>query len=295
MYAAKTSPLQPSPSPADLAQVRARVQGSGSSFYWAMRFLPRAKSESLFAIYAFCREVDDIADGEMAVPDKIAALAEWRQRIDVLYDSVPDHPLTRALAPAVKGYGLKRQDFDAIIDGMEMDARGPIVAPTLATLDLYCDCVASAVGRLCIAVFGEPTEAGIQVADRLGRALQLTNILRDVAEDAAIGRLYLPSELLDRAGVLVTTPQDVARHPLIGRVLAPLGAMAEQAFVDAERALAQCDRDAMRPAIIMMKVYYRTLVRLRDADWPVVYSSGTLARFIARAEKLGLALYYGLA
>jgi phytoene synthase len=161
-------------------------------------------------------------------------------------------------------------------------------------LDLYCDRVASAVGRLCVGVFGEPTPAGWKVADRLGRALQLTNILRDVAEDAAIGRLYLPAEFLARAGIALTTPQAVADHPNIAQVLAPLGEMAEQAFADSEAALAQCDRTAMRPSVIMMKVYYRNLVRLRAANWPVVHRRTALSRLFSRAEKLGVALYYGL-
>lgn len=283
------------PLPEDLAQVRALVQESGSSFYWAMRFLPRAKSDALFAIYAFCREVDDIADGEMPLAEKVAVLGVWHRHIGDLFGGVPDKPLTRALAPVVDHYGLRRADFDAVIDGMEMDARGPIIAPSLATLDLYCDRVASAVGRMCVAVFGEPTAPGARVADRLGRALQLTNILRDVAEDAAIGRLYLPVEFLERAGVPVTTPKEVIAHPHIGRALALLGEMAEQAFADAEHALTLCNREAMRPAVIMMKVYDRTLVRLRAEGWPVIRSSGSLARFFARTEKLVLALYYGLA
>jgi phytoene synthase len=296
MSAAATQPVLPPPSQADLAYVRALVQRSGSSFYWAMRFLPPEKSSALFAIYAFCREVDDIADDDGREVQKVAALAVWRRRIDALYAGTPDHAITRALAPALVRYGLQHQDFTAIIDGMEMDARGPIIAPSLATLDLYCDRVASAVGRLCILAFGESSEAGQQVAYHLGRALQLTNILRDVEEDAAIGRLYLPRELLDRVGVLVTTPGDVAAHPLISRVLAPLGDMAEAAFRDAERAIAHCSPAAIRPAVVMMKVYYRTLVKLRAAGWPAgLPASRGLARLYARAEKLGLALYYGLA
>jgi phytoene synthase len=281
-------------SPDDLTYVRGLVQRSGSSFYWAMRFLPQIKMDSLFAIYAFCREVDDIADGDAPVAEKIAELAAWRRRIDDLFAGAPDHAITRALAEARKRFELKRADFDAVIDGMEMDARGPIVAPTLAVLDLYCDRVASAVGRLCVGVFGEPTPAGAKVSDRLGRALQLTNILRDVAEDAAIGRLYLPAELLAEAGIPVTSPRDVANHPNIRRALAPLGEMAQEAFTQAEQALAACNREAMRPAVIMMKVYYRNLVRLRAANWPVVHRAGTLSRLFRRAEKLGVALYYGL-
>jgi phytoene synthase len=238
--------------------------------------------------------VDDIADGDLPEAEKIAALSAWRGHVERLFAGAPDHTVTRALAPVVAQFGLRQADMDAVIDGMEMDARGPIVAPSQATLDLYCDRVAAAVGRLCIRVFGEPTPAGAQVAEHLGRALQLTNILRDVAEDAAIGRLYLPRELLDRAGVTVTTPQATVTHANMARVLAPLGEMAEQAFADSARAIALCDRQAMRPAVIMMKVYHRTLVRLRVAGWPVNAPRSPLARVLGRIEKLALALYYGL-
>jgi phytoene synthase len=286
--------LERMPSETDLADVRHRVQTAGSSFYWAMRLLSRAKSDALFAIYAFCRDVDDIADGNAPSADKRLALAEWRRRIEDLFAGVAADPINRALLPAVTRFGLKRTDFEAVIDGMEMDAAGPMVAPSLETLDLYCDRVASAVGRLCVCVFGEPGANGIAVARHLGRALQLTNILRDVAEDAAIGRLYLPSELLAARGILVTTPRDMIRHPFIDRVVADLGVRATQAFSESEAALAQCDPRAMRPAVVMMRVYHHTLERLRADGWRVRPPATGLKRTAQRAQKLALALYYGL-
>ncbi|MBX7200283.1 MAG: squalene/phytoene synthase family protein, partial [Rhodospirillaceae bacterium] len=191
-----SAPAISSPATSDADLIRAKVQAAGSSFYWAMRFLPQAKREALFAIYAFCREVDDIADGDATRPEKIVALDAWRQKVEALYQGKASDAISRALTQAVATHGLRKKDFIAVIQGMEMDARGPIVAPSLDELDLYCDCVAAAVGRLCVPVFGEATPAGERVANRLGRALQLTNILRDVEEDAGIGRLYLPAELL---------------------------------------------------------------------------------------------------
>ena len=294
MNVANSQTLDRLPSRNDIAEVRNRVQTAGSSFYWAMRLVPRAKSDALFAIYAFCREVDDIADGDQPMAEKVAALAEWHVRIDRLFAGAPDHTITRALAPALERFSLNRADFTAVIAGMEMDANGPIVAPDLATLDLYCDRVAAAVGRLCVCVFGEANANGMRVADRLGRALQLTNILRDVAEDAMIGRLYLPSEYLDAAGVLVTTPLDVLRHPFITRVTAPVGELATQAFADAEASHALCDPRAMRPATVMMRVYRHTLERLRANHWRVTPPAKGFARTYQRAQKLLLALYYGL-
>jgi phytoene synthase len=203
-------------------------------------------------------------------------------------------PVARALAPAIAHFDLARADFEEIVAGMEMDAAGPMIAPSVATLDLYCDRVASAVGRLCVRVFGESGPTGMAVAHHLGRALQLTNILRDVAEDAAIGRLYLPAELLAARGVIVTSPRDVLRHPHICRVIGDVGALATQAFADAEAALAQCNERAMRPAVVMMRVYRRTLERLRADGWRLRPPAKGLQRMVLRAEKLALALYYGL-
>lgn len=282
------------PAAGDLAFIRAKVQASGSSFYWAMRLLPHKKRAALFAIYAFCREVDDIADGADSREQKIVALDRWRRKIEDLYAGKPDDQITRALAPAVSAYMMRKKDFIAVIEGMEMDARGPIVAPSLEDLDTYCDRVASAVGRLCIHAFGEPTPAGEKVADRLGRALQLTNILRDVDEDAGIGRLYLPAEFLAAAGIAVTTPLQVAADARLPHVVAAIGAVAEKAFADAEAAIALCDKDAVRPAVIMMRVYRQHLDRLKANAWKPLPPLRGFARLRANAAKLWTAIHTGL-
>jgi presqualene diphosphate synthase len=195
--------------------IRHRVEAAGTSFYWAMRLLPRDRRNGMYAVYAFCREVDDIADGERPVEHKLAALAAWHEEIEALYDGHPRHLVARALAGPVQDYQLRREDFLAILAGMEMDARGDIRAPDLATLDLYCARVASAVGHLSVHIFGDSSDAAHAVADSLGRALQLTNILRDLAEDAARQRLYLPREILDRHGIRRDEPAAVLRHPAL--------------------------------------------------------------------------------
>src|ERR1700744_5883044 len=166
---------------------------SGSSFYAARRILPKEQRDAMFQIYSFCRQVDDIADSDGPRDERLTALQQWRQDIEALYQGHPPARL-RDYAASVQRFGLEREDFLAIVDGMEMDVPQDIRAPDLATLDLYCDRVASAVGRLSVKVFGLPREDGILLAHHLGRALQLTNILRDIDEDAAIGRLYLPKE-----------------------------------------------------------------------------------------------------
>ena len=295
MALAKTTAAAPQhvSSREDAEIIRARVQAAGSSFYWAMRFLPPARREALFAIYAFCREVDDIADGDSSRADKIVALDGWRQKIEALFAGQADDPVTRVLLLAINDYGLRKKDFIAVIQGMEMDARGPIVAPSLEELDTYCDCVASAVGRLCTPVFGETSPAGERVAERLGRALQLTNILRDVEEDAAIGRLYLPSEFLTREGVPMHPAAAVA-SPALPNVRAALGAMATQAYSDTEAALRDCAKGAMRPAVIMMMVYRKHLERLEANAWHPLPPRTGLARARANIEKLWIAIHYGL-
>ena len=194
---------------------------SGSSFYAAMRILPREQRQAMFQIYSFCRQVDDIADSDGPREARLAALQQWRDDIDALYRGHPP-PRLRDYAASVQGFGLEREDFLAIIDGMEMDVPQDIRAPDLATLDLYCDRVASAVGRLSVRVFGLPHQDGILLAHHLGRALQLTNILRDIDEDAAIGRLYLPREGLLDAGIASTDPLKVAAEPALPKVCAPL-------------------------------------------------------------------------
>jgi len=270
--------------------IRAKVATAGSSFYWAMRLLPEARREAMYAIYAFCREVDDIADSDAPEAAKREGLADWRNEIGAMFAGAAILPLGRALSRDIARYGLRREDFLAVIDGMEMDAGAPIQAPFLAELDLYCDRVASAVGRLSVRVFGIDSPAGDRSAHHLGRALQLTNILRDLAEDAARGRLYLPRELLIEAGIKSTVPEAVLRHPKLGIACNRLADTAARHFVDAEAAMAQCPRRAMRPARAMGAVYHAQLVRLLRRGW---------ARFaepvkLPKATKLWLALRHGL-
>ena len=169
-----------------------RLSAAGSSFFWAMQFLPYRRREAMYALYAFRREVDDIANSDAPRSLKDVLLSDWRSEIALLYAGRPQQTVTRALSEAVRSYGLKCGDFLAIIDGMEMDARTDIRAPSLIELDLYCERVAVAVGRLSVRIFGEETAAGERVAAALGRALQLTNILRDLPKrPAGIGCICL--------------------------------------------------------------------------------------------------------
>ena len=225
----------------DYEAVAALVRESGTSFYRGMRVLPKDRRAAMYALYAFCRMVDDIADGPEAMDAKRAALDAWRARIDALYAGATDDAVTRVLAAAVPLYGLRREDFLAIVDGMQMDAEAPIVAPALKTLDLYCDRVAAAVGRLSVRIFGDASPAADRVANALGRALQLTNILRDLVEDAERGRLYLPREWLEAAHV-PADPAAALAAPGLPLVCARTAALAHNHFDQAARGDARLRR-----------------------------------------------------
>jgi phytoene synthase len=245
------------------AAPEANVQGvaSGSSFYAAMRILPREQRDAMFQIYSFCRQVDDIADSDGPRPDRLAALDQWRRDIDALYVG---HPPARVkdYAASVKQFGLKREDFIAIIDGMEMDVPADIRAPDARTLDLYCDRVASAVGRLSVRVFGLGEEDGILLAHHLGRALQLTNILRDIDEDAGIGRLYLPRENLNAAGILSNDPLTVASDPRLPRACEDILKQARDHFAKSNDIMARNSRRVVRAPKIMSEYYHAILEKL---------------------------------
>lgn len=233
----------------------AAARASGSSFYTAMRILPRAQREAMFEIYSFCRAVDDIAD-EQGQPRELRRqqLQAWRQDIDALYGNDPPARLS-GLQSAVNQFGLLRQDFHAVIDGMEMDVLADIRAPEWTTLDTYCDRVASAVGRLSVRIFGMEERDGIALAHHLGRALQLTNILRDVDEDAGVGRLYLPREALQEAGIPATEPAPVVSHSNLGKACARVIERARQHFAEADAIMARSPRKAVRAPRIMGEVY----------------------------------------
>ena len=233
---------------------------SGSSFYAAMRILPPEQREAMFQIYSFCRQVDDIADSEGPRPERMAALQQWRDDIDALYQGNPPARL-RDYVVSVQKFGLKREDFLAIVDGMEMDVPQDIRAPDLATLDLYCDRVASAVGRLSVRVFGLAEDDGILLAHHLGRALQLTNILRDIDEDAGIGRLYLPREGLLHAGITSADPLKVTADPALPKVCTPLVIRARAHFEKADGIMDRNPRRVVRAPRIMSK-YYRAILEL---------------------------------
>ena len=271
------------------AHVNRVVAHSGTSFLWGMRVLPAAGRRAMHAIYAFCREVDDIADEPGEVADKRRALAAWREEIDRLYAGRPEWPTTRALLKSVQRFDLPREEFHAVIDGMEVDAAATVRMRDLDDLLDYCRKVAGSVGILSVHAFGVPRHPGPRIAETLGNALQLTNILRDLREDAALQRLYVPQEMLHRHGVEATTLDAVLAHPEFAGVCEELAGLARGYYREADRLLTELGWRRMRPAVLMMAVYRETLDRLEERGWRRI--GGPIR--LTRARKMWLGLQYG--
>jgi presqualene diphosphate synthase len=272
--------------PSQAAAVKKKA--SGSSFYLAMRLMPRQERDAMFAIYAFCRKVDDIADDGLGTrPQRHEKLEAWRYDLDALYGG--QTPARVAfLAPAVAQFGLRKEDFFTILDGMEMDVAEDIVAPALPILDLYCERVASAVGRLSIKVFGMEEGPGFELAHHLGRALQLTNILRDIDEDADIGRLYLPREYLFAAGFKSLDPKMVVSDPRVDGVCRAVAAMAHDHYDKAAAILAKRPKGRIATPRLMGAVYGEILKATEAAGFApprhrVSLSRGKLLSLLLRA------------
>lgn len=243
------------------------VARSGTSFFWGMRLLPRARRQAMYAIYAFCRIVDDIADSSGSVEGKRAALDEWRREIDRLYTGTPSHAIARHLAQPVESYALPQEEFHAIIDGCETDAAETVEFETLNDLFAYSRCVAGAVGILSIHVFGAAGPSGYRYATSLGSALQLTNILRDIREDATRGRMYMPANLLRRHGVPPAPAGKTLCHKGFAGAFAELASVAYSKFDESDRLLLELPRRKLRPALIMRAVYREVLDRLSENGW----------------------------
>jgi len=258
--------LAPLPAPAgtdpqrvaDAITARART-----SFATGMRILSKPRRDAMHAIYAFARVIDDIADEDWPLTDKHRLLGEWREEIERLYQGQPVSAIGQALAEPVKRYGLPRGEFLLLIEGMEMDANGPIIAPPMEVLRAYTRRVAGSVGLLSMRVFGAWTgDRSERAALALGDAFQLTNILRDVEEDSAIGRLYLPRYALLAAAVPVDDPVAAGRHPEIWRACTEIGRLARADFIAARRAMVGHSRLALAPALMMTGVYEGYLAQM---------------------------------
>lgn len=286
----ETSSPTDGPEGRESAHVETVVRRSGTSFFWAMRWLPETKRRAVYGIYAFCREVDDIADGDNDPAEKKARLGQWRGEIERLYGDRPRIPITRALKRPVADFGLRKEDFRAIIDGMEMDAAERVRIADMDELNRYCDRVACAVGRLCVRVFGLDDDRGQELAFSLGQALQLTNILRDIHEDAGRDRLYIPEDLLRAHEITDPDLPSVLKSPNFPQACETLADVAARRFGQAREAIRKCDGDKVRPAVMMMEIYRRILAKLRRRGWWDLHRPVG----VSKLGKFWIAVRYGL-
>ena len=254
-------------SPDDYCQRKAAE--SGSSFYYSFLFLPADRRRAITALYAFCREVDDIADEVSDVSIARTKLAWWRTEVANLFAGSPQHPVSRALAPFASPFGVDAPRLNEIIDGMEMDLVQHRYAD-FASLGRYCHRVAGVVGQLSAGIFGYSNPRTIEYAEKLGIAFQLTNIIRDVGEDARRDRVYLPADELARFGL---TAEDILRRRADDRFRALMAFQADRAnahYDEALRLLAPEDRANQRAGLIMAAIYRTLLDEIREDGFRVL-------------------------
>lgn len=237
---------------------------SGSSFYYSFLFLPAARRRAITALYAFCREVDDTVDECTDVSIAHNKLAWWRGEIGAMLAGSPNHPVTKALAPHMQVYGLDSQHLLAIIEGMQMDLSQTRYLD-YPGLQKYCYHVAGVVGILSASIFGATDPQTLRYAEKLGQALQLTNIIRDVGEDARKGRIYLPVNELQQFNVTAADILNARHSDQFVALMRFQAARAHAAYEEAFALLPAADRRAQRTGLIMANIY-RALLREIELD-----------------------------
>ncbi|GGY28403.1 presqualene diphosphate synthase HpnD [Paludibacterium paludis] len=235
-----------------------KAASSGSSFYYSFRFLPETRRRAITALYAFCREVDDVVDECHDENVARTKLGWWRGELDRLYDGKPDHPVTRALAPHVGAFSLDKALLAEIIDGMEMDLKYARY-DSIDDLLVYCHKVAGVVGQLAARIFGFVDPATLDYAHELGIAFQLTNIARDVGEDARLGRIYLPMKEMERFNVPAADILSCKETPEFEALMRFQIERARERYAAAWAKLPAADRKAQRPGLLMAAIYRATL------------------------------------
>jgi len=242
---------------------------SGSSFYYSFLFLPPLQRHAITALYAFCREVDDVVDESSDNQLARVRLDWWRDEISRLFAGQPQHPVSQALAPAIDRFNLPEEHFHEIIDGMEMDLLYDCY-PSFKELSLYCHRVASIVGIMAAEIFGYQERATLKYAHNLGMAFQLTNILRDVHEDLLRGRLYIPLDELERYGVTIDELRNGVYSNGVKELLADQSRRAREYYHQAFELLPDVDRYRQRSGLIMAEIYLATLEEIERDGYQVL-------------------------
>jgi phytoene synthase len=262
-----------------------KVVESGTSFYYAFLFLPTEKRQAIHALYAFCREVDDVVDECEDPAVAVAKLSWWRQEVALLESGQPTHPVMIALKAVRERFDLPLEYFNEIIDGMAMDLEYSRY-PDFKSLSLYCYRVAGVVGLLSAEIFGVTDRKTLRYATELGTALQLTNIIRDVGEDARRGRIYIPVDELQQFNVPASDIMNARETPEFQALMAFQAERAQGYYTSALNTLPAADRSAQRPGLIMAAVYQTLLEEITNDGFQVLKQKTALPPL----RKLWLAL-----
>ena len=246
-----------------------RAAKSGSSFYYSFLFLPPERRRAITALYAFCREVDDVVDECTDVDVARAKLVWWRMEIAGTFAGSAQHPVAQALIPVVRTFNLPQRRFEDILDGMDMDLRYNRY-PDFPTLQAYCYRVAGVVGLMAAEIFGYRDPGTLKYAETLGTAFQLTNIIRDVGEDARRGRVYLPLDDLARFGLTATDIIHLQDSEALRRLIGFQIERADEYYRSAYAALPHEDRKSQRPGLVMAAIYQKVLEEIRNGGCSVL-------------------------
>ncbi|MBQ8630915.1 MAG: squalene/phytoene synthase family protein [Alphaproteobacteria bacterium] len=264
------------------------VKKSGTSFFWSMRFLPTAQRNAMYTIYAFCRHIDDIVDGDSPMAEKIDLLQAWREEMDNIFDKkVPTTEIGRKIYKNCMRFKLPKEEFLHLIDSIGMDVPNPVQAPDLNKFYRYCRGVAGVPGSLTLRILGCKDEQVINdLATSLGNALQITNILRDVKEDALNNRLYIPREYLEKAQITVTDPMSVVVDKNLVVAREELARQAKDNYAKADKLIPQLDKKISRHVRMIESIYRRYFDMMENRGWEVISPKPSLGKF----KKLSLAL-----
>ncbi len=268
--------------------IKRMVKKSGTSFFWSMSLLPRAKRNAMYTIYAFFRHIDDIVDGDAPMAEKMELIQAWREEMDNIYDrKVPQTDIGRRIYKNCMRFKLPKDEFLTMLDSISMDLPNPVQAPDMDKLNQYCRGVAGSPGNLSLRIFGCSDKKLIDaLSETLGRALQLTNILRDVKEDAQADRLYLPKELLKKAGIHSTAPMDVVVDKNLSVAREELARIADDDYKKAFSYLKKLDKKVARPVKAIAYIYKRYFDIMQNRGWEIISPKPNVGRF----TKLCLAL-----
>ncbi len=268
--------------------IKRMVKKSGTSFFWSMRLLPKAKRNAMYTIYAFFRHIDDIVDGDKDIGEKLELIAAWRQELDNIYDKkAPATEIGRRIYKNCMRFKLPKSEFIRLIDSITMDLPNPVQAPSLNQLDRYCRGVAGVPGSLSLRIFGVEDETLIEkLSSTLGNALQLTNILRDVKEDAQADRLYIHREYLDKAGIEATDPLTVVVNKNLAVAREELAKTAAKNYDEAYELIKKLDKKAARPVLMIANIYKHYFDIMQNRGWEIISPKP----FVSKWKKLTIAL-----